>query len=127
MRPGAAFLPPLLTAGSPPTAGGWSAALAVTPLLLLCGGLLAVATTVLYPFEMDTVVPLAGGRWVATHYGPYNTVCGIGITLGNLATGALLDTTRGMGRPALPWLVLAALSRTGRLAARPQPVTSVPA
>lgn len=34
---GAAFLPPLLTAGSPPSAGGWSAALAVTP-LLLCGG-----------------------------------------------------------------------------------------
>ncbi|WP_371589373.1 hypothetical protein [Streptomyces virginiae] len=117
-------------------AGGWSAALAVTP-LLLCAGLLAVATTVLYPFEMDTVVSLAGGSWVATHYGLYNTVCGIGITLGNLATGALLDTTRDMGRPALPWLVLAllgggcaaalaALSRTGRLTARPQPVTSVP-
>ncbi|MFD0120906.1 MFS transporter [Streptomyces virginiae] len=133
---GAAFLPPLLTAGSPPMAGGWSAALAVTP-LLLCAGLLAVATTVLYPFEMDTVVSLAGGSWVATHYGLYNTVCGIGITLGNLATGALLDTTRDMGRPALPWLVLAllgggcaaalaALSRTGRLTARPQPVTSVP-
>ncbi|MFE5861771.1 MFS transporter [Streptomyces virginiae] len=134
---GAAFLPHLLTAGSPPTAGGWSAALAVTP-LLLCAGLLAVATTVLYPFEMDTVVSLAGGRWVATHYGLYNTVCGIGITLGNLATGALLDTTRDKGRPTLPWpllallgggcaAALAALSRTGRLTARPQPVTSVPA
>ncbi|WP_407836214.1 MDR family MFS transporter [Streptomyces sp. DSM 116496] len=128
---GAAFLPPLLTAGSPQAGRGWSTALAVAP-LLLCAGLLAVATAVLYPFEMDTIVSLAGGRWVATHYGLYNTVCGIGITVGNLATGALLDTARDAGFPALPWLILtlvgggcaaalAVLSRTGRLTA-PEPV-----
>ncbi|MFI8265978.1 MULTISPECIES: MFS transporter [unclassified Streptomyces] len=128
---GAAFLPLLLTAGSPRAEGGWSAALAVAP-LLLCAGLLALATAVLVPFEMDTIVSLAGGRWVATHYGLYNTVCGVGITLGNLATGALLDTARTAGFPALPWLVLAtvgagcaaalaALGRTGRLTA-PEPV-----
>ncbi|MFD7782269.1 MDR family MFS transporter [Streptomyces nojiriensis] len=128
---GAAFLPPLLTVGSPQVEHTWSAALAVTP-LLLCAGLLAVATAVLYPFEMDTIVSLAGGRWVATHYGLYNTVCGIGITIGNLATGALLDTSRTAGVPALPWLILAlvgggcaaalaALSRTGRLTT-PEPV-----
>ncbi|MFJ5197585.1 MFS transporter [Streptomyces sp. NPDC088394] len=122
---GAAFLPPLLTVGHPQAEHSWTVALAVTP-LLLCAGLLAVATAVLYPFEMDTIVSLADGRWVATHYGLYNTVCGIGITLGNLATGALLDTARTAGHPALPWLILAlvgggcaaaltALSRTGRL------------
>ncbi|MFE2141391.1 MFS transporter [Streptomyces sp. NPDC059456] len=128
---GTAFLPPLLTVGRTPVEQAWSAAVTVTP-LLLCAGLLAVATAILHPFEMDTIVSLAGGRWVATHYGLYNTVCGIGITLGNLATGALLDTARTAGVPALPWLAfasvgggcaaaLAALSRTGRLAA-PEPV-----
>ncbi|MFF3648341.1 MFS transporter [Streptomyces sp. NPDC002181] len=127
----AAFLPPLLTVGHPQAAHTWSAALTVTP-LLLCAALLALGTAVLCPFEMDTIVSLAGGRWVATHYGLYNTVCGIGITLGNLVTGALLDTARTAGVPALPWLVLAlvgggcaaalaALGRTGR-PATPEPV-----
>ncbi|MEV5971951.1 MFS transporter [Streptomyces sp. NPDC051921] len=94
--------------------------------LLLCAAVLAVANAVLYPYEMDTVVALSEGRWVATHYGLYNTVCGIGITLGNLGTGALLDVT---GWSAAPWLVLcaiglgcaaamAALARGGRLAVR---------
>ncbi|MFE5487471.1 hypothetical protein ACFQ7Q_33680, partial [Streptomyces sp. NPDC056527] len=93
--------------------------------LLLCAAVLAVANAVLYPYEMDTVVALSGGRWVATHYGLYNTVCGIGITLGNLGTGALLDVT---GWSATPWLVLCgvglvcagavgALGRGGRLGA----------
>ncbi|MET9676676.1 MFS transporter [Streptomyces sp. NPDC006482] len=92
--------------------------------LLLCAAVLAVANAVLYPYEMDTVVALARGRWVATHYGLYNTVCGIGITLGNLGTGALLDVT---GWSAVPWLALCAvglvcaaavalLARGGRLA-----------
>ena len=71
--------------------------------------LLAVGSAVVYPFEMDTVVALSGGRLVATHYGLYNTVSGLGITLGNLATGAL-----GL-RPAPPhaWLTWSALSATG--------------
>ncbi|MEU3750684.1 MULTISPECIES: MFS transporter [Streptomyces] len=92
--------------------------------LLLCAAVLAVANAVLYPYEMDTVVALSRGRWVATHYGLYNTVCGIGITVGNLATGALLDVT---GWSAVPWLALCAvglvcagavalLARGGRLA-----------
>ncbi|MFF3759876.1 MFS transporter [Streptomyces sp. NPDC002185] len=93
--------------------------------LLLCAAVLSVANAVLYPYEMDTVVALSRGRWVATHYGLYNTVCGVGITLGNLGTGALLDVT---GWSAAPWLVLCAvgltcaaamalLARGGRLAA----------
>ncbi|MEU6928164.1 MFS transporter [Streptomyces sp. NPDC046385] len=113
---GVAFLPPALLGGGRSLAG-----------LLLCAALLAVANAVLYPYEMDTVVALSEGRWVATHYGLYNTVCGIGITLGNLGTGALLDLT---GWSAVPWLTLcavglgcaaamAALSRGGRLAVRP--------
>ncbi|MBD0709274.1 MFS transporter [Streptomyces sp. CBMA291] len=76
------------------------------PGLLLCAAVLAVANAVLYPYEMDTVVALSRGRWVATHYGLYNTVCGIGITLGNLGTGVLLDLT---GWSAAPWLALCAV------------------
>lgn len=123
-----AFLPPALGAGASPAPGGWRAALAMVP-LLTCAALLAVATAVLYPFEMDTIIALSGERWVATHYGLYNTVCGIGITVGNLATGALLDAGRDTGLTALPWLVLAlvgagcagavaALSRGGNLTVR---------
>ncbi|MGW6395751.1 MFS transporter [Streptomyces sp. NPDC055103] len=95
--------------------------------LLLCAAVLAMANAVLYPYEMDTVVALSRGRWVATHYGLYNTVCGIGITLGNLGTGALLDVT---GWSVVPWLALCAvglvcaaavalLARGGRLAEAP--------
>jgi hypothetical protein len=75
---------------------------------------------------MDTVVSLSGGRLVATHYGLYNTVSGLGITLGNLAIGAVWDASAD--QPRLPWLALsavgaacaaavAALARTGRLGA----------
>ncbi|MEV6319491.1 MFS transporter [Streptomyces sp. NPDC051776] len=119
---GAAFIPLLVPV---PSRGPmhWIAALVPTT---GCGLLLALATMVVYPFEMDTVVALAGDRLVATHYGLYNTICGIGITAGNLFTGAALDAARRAGTPALPWLFLTTLglacamaihllSRTGRL------------
>ena len=60
--------------------------------------LLALGTMIAYPFEMDTIVRLSGDRLVATHYGLYNTICGVGITLGNLLTGAALDAARAAGR-----------------------------
>ncbi|MDG4862012.1 MFS transporter [Streptomyces sp. T-3] len=107
-----------------PVAGGGAVA------LLLCAAVLAAGTAVLYPFEMDTVVALSGGRWVATHYGLYNTVCGIGITAGNLGVGVLLDVAGGVG--AALWLTLAALgggcalavgalARSGLLARQAEP------
>jgi predicted MFS family arabinose efflux permease len=84
---------------------------------------------------MDTIVTLADNRLVATHYGLYNTVCGIGIMLGNLLTGTALDLGRAAGLPALPWLALAGigllcaagvsrLDRTGRLQQPTAAVTS---
>ncbi|NBE53535.1 MFS transporter [Streptomyces boluensis] len=131
---GLAFLP-LLAASAIPVpdrgVGLWLLA-AVPPALAAL--LLALGTMIAYPFEMDTIVRLSGDRLVATHYGLYNTICGIGITLGNLLTGAALDTARAAGLAALPWCVLTTvgllcaaslygLHRTGRLAApRPQPV-----
>lgn len=120
---GAAFLPPLVaTAIGPSTSADLWAVVAI----LAAAGLLALGTMLTFPFEMDTIVRIADQRLVATHYGLYNTICGVGITVGNLATGAMLDTARAAGLAALPWAVLAVLAflaagalhrldRTGRL------------
>ncbi|MFH9652879.1 MFS transporter [Streptomyces anulatus] len=129
---GAAFLPLLAATAVPlPQEGPPRWALAVVP-PLLSALLLALGTMLAYPFEMDTIVALAQNRYVATHYGLYNTICGIGITVGNLLTGVALDAARSAGAPALPWIVLAAigggcalavlgLHRTGRLTPAPTP------
>ena len=124
---GLAFVPLSAATALPVPASGtglWLLA-AVPPALAAL--LLAVGTMIAYPFEMDTIVRLSGDRLVATHYGLYNTICGVGITLGNLLTGAALDAAREAGMPALPWISLCALGlacaaalyglhRTGRLA-----------
>ncbi|MER6565417.1 MFS transporter [Streptomyces sp. NPDC001093] len=107
---------------------------AVLVSLVVAVVLLAAGSAIVYPFEMDTVVALSGNRLVATHYGLYNTVSGLGITLGNLGTGALWDLAGRHDAAWLTWAALtatgtacaaavAALARTGRLTApRPQPV-----
>lgn len=124
---GVAFVPLLVPTVVPVPAGGvglWLLA-AVPP--TLAAFLLAMGTMVAYPFEMDTIVRLSGDRLVATHYGLYNTICGVGITVGNLLTGAALDAARAAGVSAIPWIALCALGlasaaalfglhRTGRLA-----------
>jgi uncharacterized membrane protein (Fun14 family) len=79
---------------------------------------------------MDTVVALSSDRLVATHYGFYNTIVGVGILLGNLATGAVFGALHGVGLDSLIWIALAlvgilcaaalyALDRTGGLTATP--------
>lgn len=119
---GAAFLPPVLTAGAP----GGVGMLGYVP-LVLSAALLALGTIVVFPFEMDTIVALSGDRLVATHYGLYNTIVGVGVLAGNLFTGTVLDLSRSAGLTALPWLGLAcvgvlcawglhALNRTTRFA-----------
>jgi MFS family permease len=77
---------------------------------------LTLGTVLAYPFEMDTIVTLAGGRLVATHYGFYNTLSGIGITIGNLATGVVWDIGQTHGWPWLVWTVLAATGAVGTAA-----------
>jgi predicted MFS family arabinose efflux permease len=123
---GVAFVPLLAATAIPVPNGGvglWLLA-AVPPALSAL--LLALGTMIAYPFEMDTIVRLSGDRLVATHYGLYNTICGIGITLGNLLTGVALDAARDAGMSALPWIALLVLGlvcaaalyglhRTGRL------------
>ncbi|WP_335932239.1 MFS transporter [Streptomyces sp. PTD5-9] len=135
---GAAFLPPLAATAVPVPDGGAGRWLLAAAPPVLSALLLAVGTMIAYPFEMDTVVRLSGDRLVATHYGLYNTVCGVGITLGNLLTGAALDAAREAGMPALPWAALTVLGlacaaalrrlhRTGRLAAPPTAAAARPA
>jgi predicted MFS family arabinose efflux permease len=135
---GFAFLPLLLATAVPVPESGiglWLLA-AVPPALSAL--LLAVGTMIAYPFEMDTIVRLSGERLVATHYGLYNTICGVGITLGNLLTGAALDAARAAGLAALPWIALVvlglacaaavyALHRTGRLEAPSRTAQPAPA
>ena len=99
---GAAFLPPLATAALP-AGGGVLGAVAI----VLSAAVLALGTAIVFPFEMSTIVALSGDRRVATHYGLYNTVCGVGILLGNLGTGWAMDLARSSGARAVPWLVLA--------------------
>ncbi|GAB3478685.1 MDR family MFS transporter [Amycolatopsis cihanbeyliensis] len=125
---GAAFLLPLLTAGTPAGSGSFGAVGVFFPVLVSIA-LLTLGTVVVFPFEMDTIVTLAQDRFVATHYGLYNTICGIGIALGNLGTGAALDLARQRGAAWVPWVVLTVigvacafgvhlLSRSGRLEPR---------
>ena len=55
---------------------------------------------------------------MATHYGLYNTVCGFGITLGNLVVGALWQWSGSRGLEPLTWLALAAIGAASAAAVR---------
>ena len=91
---GLAFLPAVF--------GGWAG-------LLGCAAVLALGTMVVFPFEMDKIVSLSGDRLVATHYGLYNTIVGVGILLGNLLTGVAFDAAARAAVPWMPWLALTAV------------------
>lgn len=74
--------------------------------LLLSAAMLAVGTIATFPFEMDTVVRLADNRLVATHYGLYNTIVGVGILAGNLLTGTIFGYAQQHGKPSVLWMSL---------------------
>ncbi|MFI6366162.1 MFS transporter [Nocardia sp. NPDC050630] len=84
--------------------------------LLVAAALLAIGTAAVFPFEMDTVVSLAHGRLVATHYGFYNTVVGIGILIGNLTTGAVVGAAHAAGSDWAVWVGFAAIGALAALA-----------
>ncbi len=86
--------------------------------LLVSAVVLAVGAAAVFPFEMDTVVSLAGGRLVATHYGFYNTIVGTGVLVGNLATGALMGAAREAGFSELVWAGMVLVGTTAVLALR---------
>ncbi|UGT58396.1 MFS transporter [Nocardia asteroides] len=94
----AAFVPLALVPG-PGRFGTVAAAVA----LLLAAAVLAVGTAAVFPFEMDTVVSMAEGKLVATHYGFYNTIVGVAILAGNLATGSVFGAARAAGADRFVW------------------------
>ena len=75
---------------------------------MACTLLLTLGTLVAFPFEMATIADMAGERLVATYYGLYNLLSGVGILAGNLLAGALVDAGRATGAAGLPWALLAA-------------------
>lgn len=79
--------------------------------------MLAIGSAAVFPFEMDTVLALSGGRLVGTHYGFYSTIVGIGILVGNVATGALVQIARDRDLPGLVWVVLVGIGVLCALAA----------
>ncbi len=74
--------------------------------LLLSTAVLAIGSAAVFPFEMDTVVGLSGGRLVGTHYGFYSTIVGVGILAGNVATGALMQAASQHSLGVLVWTAL---------------------
>ncbi|WP_084529931.1 MDR family MFS transporter [Nocardia crassostreae] len=107
----ASFLPLAIVSG--PTPFGTPAAIAA---LMLSAALLAVGTAAVFPFEMDTVVALSGNRLVATHYGFYNTIVGVGILIGNLATGAVVGAARTVHADWAVWTGLIIIGALATLA-----------
>nr|WP_051162844.1 MFS transporter [Nocardia transvalensis] len=106
-----AFLP--LAAAPGPHPFGTATAIAA---LLISAAILAVGAAAVFPFEMETVVALSGDRLVATHYGFYNTVVGVGILAGNLGTGAVVGAARAAGADAAVWLGLTAIGAVAAIA-----------
>ncbi len=82
--------------------------------LVLSTAFLALGSAAVFPFEMDTVVGLSGGRLVGTHYGFYSTIIGVGILAGNVAVGALGQFANQHNLDMLVW---AALTGIGLLCA----------
>jgi predicted MFS family arabinose efflux permease len=86
-------------------------------LALVCScALLSLGTSIVFPFEMDTITALAGDRLVATHYGLYSTIVGGAILAGNLFTGSALSWAQRAGLPALPWIGLSVIGAVCTLA-----------
>lgn len=118
----------------PPSGGGTilAAAFGLLP-VLTTAVLLGMATMLVFPFEMDTIVAFGGDRLAGTYYGLYNTLIGVGVALGNLVSGAAFDSGSRVGGPSsLPWLLLIligavsaaslhALDRAARPVAEPAP------
>ncbi|OBK18797.1 MFS transporter [Mycobacterium asiaticum] len=95
--------------------------------LLLSAGLLAIASAVLFPFEMRTVVTLSQNNRVATHYGFYSTIVGVGILVGNLVVGFLFGVAHRLHAEGMVWgalilvgiVTVAGLSRLDKTVQQP--------
>ncbi|WP_436762232.1 MFS transporter [Streptosporangium sp. V21-05] len=115
---GLAFVPLAATAGADLSGLPghlWYVAMAPA---LAAAALLALGTMLIHPFEMEVIVAMSRGRLIATHYGLYATVSGIGVTAGGVLTGTLWDAAGRWGLAWLPWAVLAVIGWGCALAMR---------
>jgi MFS family permease len=85
-----------------PTSGRFGSVAAVAG-LLASAALLAFSAAAVFPFEMDTVIALSNNRLVATHWGFYNTIVGVGILAGNFAVGSMMGAAQSTGASQLLW------------------------
>ncbi|MCC7370327.1 MAG: MFS transporter [Chloroflexi bacterium] len=104
--------------------------------LALCCLLLSLGQMLAVPFVSGVIPALAGNRLLATYFGMYALVQGVGAALGNLAGGAALGVAATSGWAGLPWALmvlvgllcaasLTAIERAGWLQpAQPRPVGS---
>ncbi|MFC3764731.1 hypothetical protein [Tenggerimyces flavus] len=54
------------------------------------------------PFAMDLIPLLSGERRTGTYYGVYFSIAGLGVLIGNTATGLFVDLARATALPAFP-------------------------
>ncbi|MGI5491515.1 MDR family MFS transporter [Microtetraspora malaysiensis] len=128
---GAAFVPVLLASQFAAQPERLPYGLGAAP-AVLSAILLTAAGMLIFPFEMAMISTLGRQELTGTYYGLYNAFSGVGILLGNLASGWAIDVGAAHGVPALPWLLLLAaglasayairrLDRAGRLRPAPPP------
>ncbi|SON59413.1 Multidrug resistance protein MdtH [Mycobacterium simulans] len=98
----AASFVPLTAVPNASRFGLWAAVAA----LLLSTALLHTASAIMFPFEMRKIAALAGDQLVATHYGFYSTIVGVGVLVGNLAIGSLLSAAHQFGADEVIWVTL---------------------
>jgi len=68
--------------------------------------LLAVASAVIFPVEMSIVVSLSRDRLVATYYGFYNTIIGLGILVAYFVVGGLEEIAHYLNNDEIVWSAL---------------------
>ncbi|WP_205121624.1 hypothetical protein [Tenggerimyces flavus] len=51
---------------------------------------------------MDLIPLLSGERRTGTYYGVYFSIAGLGVLIGNTATGLFVDLARATALPAFP-------------------------
>ncbi|MEV0973491.1 MDR family MFS transporter [Microtetraspora glauca] len=114
---GVGFVPVLLAAQFAGRPGDLPYGLGVAP-AVATAILLTAAGMLIFPFEMAMISTLGSPELTGTYYGLYNAFSGIGILLGNLASGWAMDVGDARGFPALPWLLLLIAGLVSALAVR---------
>jgi MFS family permease len=88
--------------------GLWDVVVRLAP-VWLSAVLLAAGILIVNPFAMEIIPTLSGDRIVATYFGFYWMLNGLGATVGNTFTGLAFDLETQYDVPGLPWMFLTAI------------------